>query len=208
MLFQSRFHERIRSGEIRCTVRIWQRPHVKVGGRYRLGSGAVVVDRIYETRLDDITPTLAGRCGFPSLADLLKTAKHGAGERVFIIDFHYDDSTSIPLPAATRVLSAEDVAQLIERLDAMDRRAKHGAWTLATLRAIEARPGVLAAKLAHGLGRPRDEFKRDVRKLKKLGLTFSLEVGYLLTPKGEALVARLSEGSRAEGGRLRKAARR
>ena len=67
-----------------------------------------------------------------------------------------------------------------------------GAWTLATLRAIEARPGVLAAKLAHSLGRPRDDFKRDVRKLKTLGLTFSLEIGYRLTPKGEALLASLS----------------
>jgi hypothetical protein len=60
------------------------------------------------------------------------------------------------------------------------------------LRAIEARPGVLAAKLARSLGRPRDEFKRDVRKLKNLGLTFSLEIGYRLTPKGEALLASLS----------------
>ncbi len=66
--------------------------------------------------------------------------------------------------------------------------AKNGAWTQATLRAIEARPGVLAAKLARALGRPRDEFKRDVRKLKNLGLTFSLEIGYRLTPKGEALL--------------------
>jgi biotin operon repressor len=71
----------------------------------------------------------------------------------------------------------------------MDRRSKIGAWTLATLRAIEARPGVPAAKLARSLGRPRDELKGDVRKLKNLGLTFSLEVGYKLTPKGEALLA-------------------
>jgi len=70
----------------------------------------------------------------------------------------------------------------------MDRRSPIGPWTFTTLRAIEARPGVLAAKLAHALGRPRDEFKRDVRKLKKLGLTSSLEIGYRLTPKGEALL--------------------
>ena len=72
----------------------------------------------------------------------------------------------------------------------MDRRSQNGAWTQATLRAIEARPGVLAAKLASSLGRPRHEFKRDVRKLKNLGLTFSLEIGYRLTPKGKALLAR------------------
>jgi hypothetical protein len=193
MLFQRRFHDGIRSGDIRCTVRIWQRPHVKVGGRYALGGGAIVVDTIQEARLDDITAALARRCGFPSLVDLVKTAKHGPGERVFVIDFHYDDGKPGARPARKAgAVSAEELAQLVQRLEAMDARSKIGPWTLATLRAIEARPAVLAAKLARSLGRPRDEFKRDVRKLKYLGLTLSLEIGYRLTPRGEALLASLS----------------
>jgi hypothetical protein len=189
MLFQARFHDRIRSGEIRCSVRIWQRPHVKVGGRYRLGRGAIVVDKLHETRLDGITPALARRCGFESLIDLMKVAKHGPGERVFVIDFHYDGKASARPRPATGAVSAEELADLVRRLEAMDRRSRIAPCTLATLRAIEARPGVLAARLASSLGRPRDEFKRDVRKLKALGLTFSLEIGYRLTPKGEALLA-------------------
>lgn len=188
MLFQRRFHERIRSGELCATLRIWQRPHAKVGGRYSLGGGAIVVDKIRELTFDDITPALARRCGFASLADALQTAKHGTGERVFVIDFHYDEKGARPTPATERV-SAEELVAIAQRLEAMDRRAKNGAWTEATLRAIEARPAVLAARLARSLGRPRDEFKRDVRKLKNLGLTFSLEIGYRLTPKGEALLA-------------------
>jgi hypothetical protein len=191
MLFQSRFHERIRSGEIACTVRIWLRPHVKVGGRYALGAGAIVVDRIREGRVDDITPAVARRCGFSSVVDALKTAKHGAGERVFIIDFHFDGKAGARAKPSTDVVSADELAKLIERLAAMDRRSRNGAWTLATLRVIAARPAVLAATLARALGRPRDEFKRDVRKLKNLGLTFSLEIGYRLTPKGEALLRAL-----------------
>lgn len=190
MLFQTRFHERIRSGEIRCTVRIWKRPHVKVGGRYALGAGAIVVDRLYETRLDDITPALARRCGFTSVVDALKTAKHGAGERVFVIDFHYDGKASARPRPTTDAVADDELAKLVQRLDAMDRRSQNGAWTRETLRAIGARPGVRAANLARDLGRPRDEFKRDVRKLKNLGLTFSLEIGYRLTPKGEALLTR------------------
>jgi hypothetical protein len=190
MLFQRRFHERIRSGEIRCTLRIWQRPHAKIGGRYALGAGAIVVDRMNEARVEDITPELARRCGFASLVDALKTAKHGAGERVFVIDFHYDDEACARPKVATGVVSMDELMELAERLEAMDRRSRSGPWTQPTLRAIEARPGVLAAKLAESLGRPRDELKRDVRKLKKLGLTFSLEVGYRLTPKGEALLTR------------------
>ncbi|HUQ51573.1 MAG TPA: hypothetical protein VM692_05090 [Gammaproteobacteria bacterium] len=197
MLFQARFHERIVRGEIRCTLRIWQRPHVKVGGRYKLGAGTVVVERIYETRLDDVTPALARRCGFASVADALQTAKHGAGERVFVIDFHYDGAAR--QGPTTAVVSAEELAELAQRLEAMDRRSRSGTWTLATLRAIEARPGVLAATLARSLGRPRDEFKRDVRKLKGLGLTFSLEIGYRLTPKGAALLA-ARPSSIADGG--------
>jgi hypothetical protein len=190
MLFQRRFHERIRSGEIRCTLRIWQRPHCKVGGRYALGAGAIVVDRMREARFEDITPELARRSGFVSVVDALKTAKHGAGERVFVIDFHYDGKVGARSKPTTGVASTEELADLVQRLEALDRRSRVGAWTQATLRAIEARPGVLAAKLARSLGRPRDEFKRDVRKLKKLGLTLSLEIGYRLTPKGEALLAR------------------
>jgi hypothetical protein len=195
MLFQSRFHDGIRTGDIRCTVRIWQRPHVKVGGRYALGAGAIVVDRMQETQLDDVTPAMARRCGFTSLVDLLKTAKHGPGERVFVIDFHYDGNASARPKPETGEVSAEDLAELVRRLEAMDQRSQIGAWTLATLRAIEARPGVLAAKLARSLGRPRDDFKRDVRKLKNLGLTQSLEIGYRLTPKGAALLASLSPAS-------------
>jgi hypothetical protein len=189
MLFKAHFHQRIRSGEIRCTVRIWQRPHAKVGGRYALGAGAVVVDRIHETHADGITPALARRCGFTSVADALKTAKHGTGERVFIIEFHYDGKARARSKPVTGVVSAEELAKVAQRLDAMDRRAQSGAWTQATLRAIEARPGVRAANLALALERPRDEFKRDVRKLKNLGLTLSLEIGYRLTPKGQALLA-------------------
>jgi hypothetical protein len=189
MLFKTRFQEGIRAGEITCTVRIWKRPRVKIGGRYALGGGAIVVDRIHETRLDDITPALARRSGFSSVVDLLKTAKHGAGERVFIIDFHYDGSASARAVPATHVGDGEELAKLARRLDAMDQRTPEGPWTRETLRLIRERPAVRAALLARALGRARDDFKRDVRKLKRLGLTISLDIGYRLSEKGEALLA-------------------
>ncbi len=89
MTFTTRLHAGIISGDITCTVRIWRRLHVKVGGRYPLGPGAVKVTRIREIELSDVTPELARRSGFAGLIDLLKVAKHGAGERVFLIDFEY-----------------------------------------------------------------------------------------------------------------------
>ena len=79
----------IRRGEITTTVRLWQRPHVKVGGRYAMPPGEIVVTRIFEATLADITPDLARHSGFAGVADLLKVAKHGAGRRVFIIEFRY-----------------------------------------------------------------------------------------------------------------------
>jgi hypothetical protein len=92
MTFTKRLRERVMSGEITCSVRIWQRSHVKVGGRYALGPGAIEVTRIREITLQDVTPELARRSGFEGVVDLLKVAKHGPGERVFLVDFEYHDA--------------------------------------------------------------------------------------------------------------------
>jgi len=76
-------------GEVTCSVRIWQRPHVKVGGRYKLGPGEVVVTAMRRIELSDITPKLARDSGFAGVVDLLKIAKHGPGENVYLIEFEY-----------------------------------------------------------------------------------------------------------------------
>ena len=87
MMFAVRLREGVMRGEINCSVRIWRRPHVKVGGRYRLGLGAIEVTRLSEIDFADITPALARRSGFAGVVDLLKVAKHGRGERVFLVEF-------------------------------------------------------------------------------------------------------------------------
>jgi len=89
MTFTKRLHEPILRGEVTCSVRIWQRPHVKVGGRYRLGSGAVEVTALHQIAMSDITPALARRSGFAGVVDLLKVAKHGPGENVYLVEFEY-----------------------------------------------------------------------------------------------------------------------
>ena len=76
-------------GEITCSVRIWQRPRVKTGGRYTLGPGAIHVSSVREISPDDITPELAQRSGFEDVADLLSVAKHGPGENVYLVEFDY-----------------------------------------------------------------------------------------------------------------------
>jgi len=89
MQFTKKLRARVRDGEITCSVRIWQQPRVKVGGRYRLESGCIVVDSIEPIVLEDVTPELARRSGFKGVVDLLKTAKHGRGEQIFLVEFHY-----------------------------------------------------------------------------------------------------------------------
>ncbi len=89
MTFTKRLREPIMRGEVNCTVRIWRRLHVKVGGRYRLGPGYIEVTSIRRITFQEITPALARRSGFIGVVDLLKVAKHGAGENVYLIDFRY-----------------------------------------------------------------------------------------------------------------------
>jgi hypothetical protein len=89
MVFAKQLRERVRSGRIRCSIRIWTHPHVKVGGRYPMEDGHIVVDSVRPMTLADITYDLARESGFESVEDLLKTARHGRGRNVYLIRFHY-----------------------------------------------------------------------------------------------------------------------
>ena len=89
MVFSKRLRDGIRRGRIRCSVRIWMRPHVKTGGRYQMDDGHIVVDSIAPISIKDITHDLARESGFSTVDDLLQTAKHGRGENVYLIRFHY-----------------------------------------------------------------------------------------------------------------------
>jgi len=88
MQFVKSLRERVQSGEITCSVRMWQRPHVRVGGRYPLPRH-IVVTALLEMSLADVTPALARSSGFAGLVELLKIAKHGSGRRVFLVEFRY-----------------------------------------------------------------------------------------------------------------------
>ena len=90
MMFTKRLREPVMRGEITTSIRIWQRPHVKVGGIYALGPGHIRVTAIKEIALGDITPKMARDSGFEGVVDLLKTAKHGPGERVYLVEFVYE----------------------------------------------------------------------------------------------------------------------
>lgn len=92
MQFAKRLRDPVMQGEVTCSVRIWQKPHVKVGGRYGLGPGEIEVTSLKQISLSDVTPALARKSGFAGVVDLLKIAKHGPGEKVYLVEFVYHDT--------------------------------------------------------------------------------------------------------------------
>ena len=89
MVFTKRLRQGVRTGQITCSVRIWTRPHVKVGGRYAMQDGFIVVDSIQPIGLPDITPSLARESNFLGVVDLLRLANHGKGSNIYLVRFHY-----------------------------------------------------------------------------------------------------------------------
>lgn len=89
MVFTKRLREGVRRGDITCSIRIWTRPHVTVGRRYPMDDGQIEIDEIESIGFPDITPELARESGFAGVIDLLKVARHGRGDRVYLIRFHY-----------------------------------------------------------------------------------------------------------------------
>jgi hypothetical protein len=92
MQFLKSLRPRVKSGEVTTSIRIWKSPHVKAGNAYVLEGGHVVVDSIRQIALEDITPRMARESGFVGVVDLLKTAKHGRGQNVYLVSFHYEGS--------------------------------------------------------------------------------------------------------------------
>lgn len=102
MVFTKRLRDPVRRGEITCSVRIWTRPHVKVGARYRMEEGEIEIDSIEPIGFPDITPALARESGFLGLIDLLKVAKHGKGDNIYLVRFHYVPPAKERRPAAKK----------------------------------------------------------------------------------------------------------
>jgi hypothetical protein len=191
MLFEQRLWTGLADGSVTVTFRRWRRPRARPGGRHRTPAGVLAVDAVTEVDPAAITEADARRAGFASLAALLRQLdRHGDGP-VYRVDFHHAGADPREALRQADDLSEEELAGLRTRLERLDRAARDGPWTVATLELIGDRPGVRAADLAVAAGRERLPFKADVRKLKELGLTESLEVGYQLSPRGRVLLGRV-----------------
>jgi hypothetical protein len=188
MLFEQRLWAGLADGTVTVTFRRWRRPRARAGGRHRTPAGVLAVDAVTVVDPAAITEDDARAAGFGSLAELRRQLdRHGDGP-VYRVDFHHAGADPREALRQAGDLSAGELAQLRSRLARLDLAARNGPWTAATLRLIGERPQVRAADLAAAAGRDRLAFKADVRKLKELGLTESLEVGYRLSPRGRALL--------------------
>lgn len=133
MVFTKRLREGVRRGRIRCSVRIWKGLHVKVGGRYPMDEGHIVVDSIAAIEMADITDDLARESGFDSADELIHTASHGGGNNVYLIRFHYLAPGAWDAPPARRA-AGEDRPTLMQRIrraavPASRRRVENGPAT-------------------------------------------------------------------------------
>ena len=190
MLVEKRSRDGIFDGSISVLFRRWKRSQV-VGGRvYRTPAGLIDVVSVAVVEADRLTDEDARRAGYAGVSDLRADLRGDPADPVFRLEVRPHVG-----PDARQVLSEDAelddaaVAGIGQRLARLDRASATGPWTAATLGLIAANPGRRAPDLAAELGRKTQPFKLDVRKLKALGLTHSLPVGYRLSPRGEAYLA-------------------
>jgi hypothetical protein len=188
LLFKKPFWEGLQSGRVTLTFRRWKTPHVRVGGRYRCHPiGVLEVDDVRTVKCRSITAADAERSGFASKQALLdylgELGPLAPDTEVWRVELHYGGDGDRVEIALDDALDEAAIATIRTKLAKMDDPTP---WTAKTLAIIERRPRVRAADLAEELGREKLELKADIRKLKKLGLTQSFEIGYELSPRGRA----------------------
>lgn len=190
MLFREEFLDGLRDGRVTLAFRRWRRPSVKAGGTLLTPVGLLHIGEVEIVDLREISVKDARRAGYDSRETLLNELNARAEGEIYRVQLG-------PLEPDPRVAlrktrpTESDQQELIARLDRLDARSTEGPWTRRVLELIDARPAVRAGDLSKTVGQERLVFKQNVRKLKTLGLTESLEVGYRLSPRGATLLEAL-----------------
>ena len=198
MLFRRRSLDGIRAGEITLAFRRWDRPRARAGGRQRTVVGELRIDSVEPVERAAITLEDAIRAGHASLDELFAELDARGRAQIWRIELHWAGEDPRRALREQAELDGEELERLRGRLERFDAASRHGPWTRQTLELIRDHPELRAEDLAAVVGREKLPFKRDVRKLKELGLTESLLVGYRLSPRGEALLAGLGAGERQQ----------
>jgi hypothetical protein len=187
VLFEQRLRDGLHDGTITLAFRRWRRAQVVPGHHYRTGAGMVAAESVDLVTTSAITAADARDAGYPDVATLLTDLRGDPSRPVYRVRFRtLDEPDPRDVLASTAELTDEEAAGLAARLARMDAASKRGPWTAAVLAQIAERPAVSSEFLAADLAWERRDFKLHVRRLKALGLTISLDVGYRLSPRGAA----------------------
>jgi hypothetical protein len=192
MLFTQDAASGLANGAITLTFRTWSRPHARAGGRYRTCGLLIEVEDIRKIDVQSISDADAHRAGYPSAQALREelSKQEGYADQIWRVEFRCLGPDDRIARRNDATLDPAKLAKLEARLARLDQSSKTGPWTSRTLQLIASHPGVVSTTLARRLQMDRPAFKINVRKLKELGLTESLEVGYQLSPLGTAFVNR------------------
>ncbi len=194
MLFEKRLRDGIHSGRITLAFRRWQRSQVVAGHRYRTGLDLVEAVAVDVIAAGDIDSAQARAAGYATIEELLDGLRGSPDLPLHRVRFRrLDETDPRDALAAAAALTEDEIASVAARLARMDEASKRGPWTIAVLGQIADRPGVSSAVIAGALGWVRADFKLHVRRLKELGLTISLDVGYRLSPRGAAYLAAVQD---------------
>jgi hypothetical protein len=188
--FEPRLRQGLHEGSITVAFRRWRRSQVVAGHRYRTGQDMVLAEAVDVITPADITLALARAAGFPDVQSAVGDLRGDPELPLYCVRFRRlaDPDPRAEL-ASTPALTDQEAAGIAARLDRMDAASKRGPWTAAVLAQIAERPGVVSTLLAETLDWDRADFKLHVRRLKALGLTISLDVGYRISPRGQAYLA-------------------
>ncbi|MBK1782775.1 ASCH domain-containing protein [Prauserella cavernicola] len=189
MILTRAVHEGIADGTITVVFRRWAKPNVRQGDTLTTALGVVRIDSVEVVEPSAITDAEAARAGQRSAGAVLASLRGPEGVPVYRIGVSWAGPDPRHALSAEADLTDDQLDDIAARLERLDRRGAHGPWTHAVLRLIEANPARRAGDLAAMLERETQPFKLDVRKLKNLGLTHSLDVGYRLSPRGAAYLA-------------------
>ena len=189
MLFTKDAWPGLADGSITLTVRAWTKPQAKTGGHYRVAGMLLEATDVRQVPAGELTEADAVAAGEESLSQLLARLGDPAPDQlVWKVGLRYMGRDDRHDRREHDDLTDDDLAALKTRLDRLDARSPSGPWTRTTLRLIEKYPGVVSTALARHAKQDRPAFKINVRKLKEMGLTESLDIGYRLSPRGEALL--------------------
>lgn len=201
MLFERQLREGIHDGSVSLAFRRWRRCQVVAGHRYRTGLDLAEVLEVNVVSPADISRAQARAAGYGSAAELRASLRGDPELPLYRIRFRRTDQ---PDPrdvlAAGTALGADELAALRTGLDRMDSATGRGPWTRAVLDWIAGHPATSSAVLAAWLDWPRPDLKLRIRRLKELGLTISLDIGYRLSPRGQAYLAAERAAARAAPG--------